>query len=139
MPFSRYLKAIYAGKQNNTTVLKKVIQRSISKSKPKPFEFIDYSNLTNIKKLLLSKLIKNHLKSDKSLEVEYMTLYERDKEKFKEGHEQGLQEGLEQGIEKNKIENAKALLDILDDETIASKIELPLETVQKLRTEILSQ
>ena len=48
MPFSRYLKAIYAGKQNNTTVLKKVIQRSISKSKPKPFEFIDYSNLTNI-------------------------------------------------------------------------------------------
>ena len=41
--------------------------------------------------------------------------------------------------EKNKIENAKALLDILGDETIASKIELPLETVQKLRTEILSQ
>ena len=81
----------------------------------------------------------SYLKSDKSLEVEYMTLYERDKEKFKEGHEQGLQEGLEQGIEKNKIENAKALLDILDDETIASKIELPLETVQKLRTEILSQ
>ena len=48
----------------------------------------------------------SYLKSDKSLEVEYMTLYERDKEKFKEGHEQGLQEGLEQGIEKNKIENA---------------------------------
>ena len=127
MPFSRYLKAIYAGKQNNTTVLKKVIQRSISKSKPKPFEFIDYSNLTNIKKLLLSKLIKNHLKSDKSLEVEYMTLYEREKEKFLEG------------VEANKLANAKALLDILDDETIASKIELPLETVQKLRTEILSQ
>ena len=127
MPFSRYLKAIYAGRQNNTTVLKKVIQRSISKSKPKPFEFIDYSNLTNIKKLLLSKLIKNHLKSDKSLEVEYMTLYEREKEKFLEG------------VEANKLANAKALLDILDDETIASKIELPLETVQKLRTEILSQ
>ena len=69
----------------------------------------------------------NHLKSDKSLEVEYMTLYEREKEKFLEG------------VEANKLANAKALLDILDDETIASKIELPLETVQKLRTEILSQ
>ncbi len=55
--------------------------------------------------------------------MEYITLYEREREKF------------EEGVEKNKLENAKALLDILDDETIASRIGLPIETVKKLSTE----
>lgn len=67
-----------------------------------------------------------HIKEDKSMEVEYMTLLERDREKF--------QEGIEQGIEKGKLEAAKALLDILDDETISSKIGLSLEKVKSLRT-----
>lgn len=44
----------------------------------------------------------------------------------------------DEGAEKNRLENAKALLDILDDATIASKIKLPLETVKKLRQETLS-
>ncbi|MEG0502109.1 MAG: hypothetical protein RR525_07805 [Cellulosilyticaceae bacterium] len=55
-----------------------------------------------------------------------MTLLERDREKF--------QEGIEHGIEKGKLEAAKALLDILDDETISSKIGLSLEKVKSLRT-----
>ena len=59
------------------------------------------------------------------MEVEYMTLLERDREKF--------QEGIEQGIEQGKIEAAKALLDILDDETIAMKIGLSLEKIKSLR------
>lgn len=67
-----------------------------------------------------------HLKNDKSLEVEYMTLYELYEEKF------------QAGVEKTKLENAKSLLDILDDETIATKIGLDLETVQKLRVESLN-
>lgn len=37
------------------------------------------------------------------------------------------------GIEQGKLEAAKALLDILDDETIASRIGLALEEVQALR------
>jgi len=44
----------------------------------------------------------------------------------------------DEGIEIAKIKNAKALLDILDDETISLKIELPLETVQKLRKDLLT-
>jgi len=68
-----------------------------------------------------------YLKEDKSMEVEYMTLLERDREKF--------QEGIEQGIEKGKVEAARALLDILDDETIASKIGLTLQKVKFLRKE----
>ena len=34
---------------------------------------------------------------------------------------------------KNKLENAKALLDVLEDEVIAEKIGLELEIVQELR------
>lgn len=78
----------------------------------------------------------NHLKNDKSLEVEYMTLYERDKEKFQEGLVQGIEQGIEQGVEQTKLENAKALLDVLEDEVIAKKIGLSLEVVKKLRNEV---
>ena len=39
------------------------------------------------------------------------------------------------GIEQNKLENAKALLDVLDDEVIAEKIRLPLDVVISLRSE----
>ncbi len=57
-----------------------------------------------------------------------MTLYERDKE--------NIQKGFEIGIKKAKLENAKSLLDILDDETIAVKIGLPLDVVKELRAQI---
>ena len=42
--------------------------------------------------------------------------------------------GIEIGIINTKIENAKNLLDVLDDETIAIKIGLKLETVKKIKT-----
>ncbi|MGL4762114.1 MAG: Rpn family recombination-promoting nuclease/putative transposase [Sarcina sp.] len=41
--------------------------------------------------------------------------------------------GIEQGIEQGKIESAKGLLHLLDDETIAKSIGLDLEVVQNLR------
>ena len=41
--------------------------------------------------------------------------------------------GIEQGIEQGKIESAKGLLHLLDDETIAKSIGLDLEIVQNLR------
>jgi predicted RecB family endonuclease len=40
----------------------------------------------------------------------------------------------EEGIEEGKIMVARALLDVLDDETIALKTELPIETLKKLRS-----
>ena len=55
------------------------------------------------------------------MEVEYMTLFERDRINFEEGRE----------------ESAKALLDILDDETISKKLNIPLERVKELRNESL--
>ena len=70
----------------------------------------------------------NDLKKDKSLEVEYMTLYERDKE--------NIQQGVEIGFEKAKLEQAKALRDILDDGVISKKIGLDLAIVQDLRKSI---
>lgn len=55
--------------------------------------------------------------------MKYITLLERDKEKFQEGRE------------KAKKEATKALLGVLDDEAIASRIGLPLEEVKALRKE----
>ena len=78
----------------------------------------------------INKKVK-HLKEDKSMEVEYMTLLERDREKFQEGREEGKEVGKKEG----KKEAARALLDLLDDETIASRIGLPLEEVKALRKE----
>lgn len=53
----------------------------------------------------------------------------------KQGIEQGVKQGIKQGIEKNKIENAKNLFDVLDDETISKKIKIDLDKVKKLRKE----
>ena len=41
----------------------------------------------------------------------------------------------EKGMHKATLENAKNLLDILDDETISAKLGLDIETVRKLRLE----
>lgn len=59
----------------------------------------------------------NNVKNDEKVEVQYMTLLERDRIKFEEG----------------KTEVAKALLDILDDKTISEKTGIPLDEIKKLR------
>ena len=69
----------------------------------------------------------NRIKQDKRLEVEYMTLYEIFKEEFEAGKIEGKRE--------EKVEIAKNLLDVLDDETIALKTGLTIEEVQRLRNE----
>ncbi len=51
------------------------------------------------------------------------------------GMKRGLEQGIEQGIEQAKKEMAKALLDLLDDETIASRTGLALEEIKLLRKE----
>lgn len=47
--------------------------------------------------------------------------------------EEGKAEGKEEGKEEARLETARNLLDILDDETIAIKVGLELEVVKKLR------
>ena len=54
---------------------------------------------------------------------------------IKEMEERAEKKGIEKGIEKGKIELARNLLDILDDETIASKVGLNIEEVKKIRKE----
>ncbi len=50
-----------------------------------------------------------------------------------EGFEKGMEKGLEQGKLEEKIQIAKNLLDILDDETISFKTGLSVEAVENLR------
>ncbi len=54
-------------------------------------------------------------------------------EGLKEGLKEGLREGLKEGEQNKAIEIAKNLLDVLDDETIATKTGLSVEEIEKLR------
>lgn len=66
--------------------------------------------------------------------------YERRKESILErvsliesAEQKGIEKGLKEGAKKEKFEIAKKLLDILDDETISTKIGLSLEEIKELR------
>lgn len=84
-------------------------------------EYVSRSK-SNLVKEIHKRVIE--VKQDKRMEVEFMTLLERDREKF--------EEGIEKGIEQGKREAAKALIGILEDEVIAERIGLTLEEVKKL-------
>lgn len=49
--------------------------------------------------------------------------------------EKGLKEGLKQGLFEGKLESARSFLDILDDDTIATKLNIDVDIIKKLRTE----
>ena len=51
------------------------------------------------------------------------------------GVNQGISQGISQGINQAKLEAARNLLDVLNAQTIAERIGLPLETVQQLERE----
>ena len=81
---------------------------------------------------LIEYLNRNYLNDDRlEEEVNIMTktLYDPEVEK------RGIEKGIEQGKMTAPIKNAKSLLDVLDDDTIAEKLELDVEIVKKLRTE----
>lgn len=54
-------------------------------------------------------------------------------------HDEAIEEGFEKGVQQTKIENAKSLLDILDDEGISERLKIDLDTVKKLREEWKSE
>ncbi len=109
-------------------------------------EYVEHSDNSTAEKSK-GTLVKNihkkviEVKNNTSLEVEFMTLLERDREKIEQGRSEGLKQGLKQGLKegrneggKNKaIEIAKNLLDILDDHTISLKTGLDIVEIQKLR------
>ena len=47
--------------------------------------------------------------------------------------EKGLKEGLKQGLFEGKLESARSFLDILDDDTIATKLNIDVDIIKKLR------
>ena len=49
--------------------------------------------------------------------------------------EEGMEKGIKTGEQETKLNNARNLLDILDEKIIAERIGLPLETVRKLKKE----
>ena len=51
--------------------------------------------------------------------------------------EKGLKEGLKQGLFEGKLESARSFLDILDDDTIATKLNIDVDIIKKLRIEKL--
>lgn len=54
---------------------------------------------------------------------------------YDKGYGEGYGEGEGSGAEKNRLENARNLLDVLTEEMIAERIGLPLETVKRLKKE----
>lgn len=50
-------------------------------------------------------------------------------------YEDGIKKGEEKGEKRGKLEAAKALLDILSDEAIAKRLQIPIEQVRELRLE----
>lgn len=76
----------------------------------------------------------------KELEIyDYMSLKEFDelnalKTAERKGIAQGIEQGIEKGIEQEKINIAKSLFDVLDNETIALKTGLNIEKIKELRS-----
>jgi len=71
----------------------------------------------------------------KELEVyEYISLKEFDEiNALRTAERKGMERGMEKGMEKEKLNIAKNLLDVLDNETIALKTGLSISTIQSLR------
>ena len=75
------------------------------------------------------------------IEMVHYNLFNSFETADKQGHKRGLKEGIEKGIEKGieegkrkrNLEIAKNLLDVLDNETIASKTGLSIEEIEGLR------
>ena len=100
-------------------------------------EFLKYieNSTDEVAKAAKSELVRiinqkvNMLKEDKKVEVEYMTLLERDKEKIQEG----IERGIEQGIVKASKQMAKKLLDKgMNIEEVISITELTKEEVEEI-------
>jgi predicted transposase YdaD len=109
-------------------------------------EFLAYiedstdDTVKHVKGNLVKKIHKRvqEVKNDISMEVEFMTLLERDREKIEEGIEKGRVEGIDIGIEKGSTEKALRVAekmlsrgDRLED--IVDITELPMEKVLELK------
>ncbi|MGL5149846.1 MAG: Rpn family recombination-promoting nuclease/putative transposase, partial [Clostridium sp.] len=97
-------------------------------------EYVEASNEDTAKKSK-GNLVKHiherveKIKRDVTMEVEFMTLLQRDKEKIEEGREQGREEGIAEAIEKMLRKNVKK-------ETISELLEVDLKLVEEIASGI---
>ena len=99
----------------------------------------EFENLTEFKEAFI---IANQFGwSAKEIQVyDYMKLKEMDQQNELETAEhKGFKKGLDTGIEQGKLEVAKNLLDVLDDEIIAQKTGLSVDNIKMLRNNIEEQ
>ena len=90
-------------------------------------------NFEIIRVNLISYLNRNYLKEDKledEVNIMIKTLYDPEVEK------RGIEKGKIEGKMEEKLQNARNLLDVLDDEIIASKLDLDINVVKNLRAEL---
>ncbi len=87
---------------------------------------------SNLVKTIHEKVVA--VKQDQKMEVEYMTLLERDRLKFEEGMEKGIEQGIEQGERTKALEVAKNLLEIgMEVEQIVKVTQLSKEEILALK------
>jgi len=77
--------------------------------------------------------------SRNSKERELYYLREKSLRDVANAKEKGLKEGLKQGLFEGKLESARSFLDILDDDTIATKLNIDVDIIKKLRIEKLKK
>ena len=104
-------------------------------------EFLEYMEHTTDQVALSAKgdLVKvlhkkvNEVKTDQRMEVEWMTLLERDREKIEQGRQEGREEGIEIGLKKGARQTAKNLLDMgLEIDKVAIATGLTKEEVEEI-------
>ena len=142
--------------EDNSIILKDESQKIVLNTKgimddlsEELLEFLKYVEDSSEETVKNSKgnLVKNihkkveQVKNDKLMEVEFMTLLERDREKIEEGIEKGIQEGikkgLKEGIEKKAKETAiKAINMGMDNGVVAELTGLKEEEINEIRKEI---
>ena len=67
--------------------------------------------------------------------LEAISMTELGQKLMDKGRSEGRNEGKIEGINETKLINAKSLIGLLDEQIIAERIGLPLETVKKIKEE----
>ena len=105
-------------------------------------EFLDLIRTNDLEKPYETPLVQmareriQEVRSDKALEVSYMTYAQKMMDERRIGYVDGLEEGMEKGMEEGRTEGFKntiiALKDILDPAVIAERFKMSLEQVMDI-------
>ena len=116
---SIHWRELFAARKTNIYSLKQIYKNVLDKGynlkRLKAFKFLEPAELQEI--------------------VEAISMTRLGQMLVDKGMQEGMREGMKEGREEEKLSNARNLIDLLDAETIAERIGLPLETVQRIKRE----